>query len=42
MILSGILRNQESDVTHALMRHRIDILQVRRRGKWVAILTAVR
>jgi ribosomal protein L11 methyltransferase len=42
MILSGILRNQESDVTHALMRHKIDILQVRRRGKWVAILTAVR
>ena len=42
MILSGILRNQESDVTHALMRHKIDILQVRRRGKWVAILTSVR
>ena len=42
MILSGILRNQESDVTHALMRHKIEILQVRRRGKWVAILTAVR
>ena len=42
MILSGILRNQESDVTHALMRHKIDIVQVRRRGKWVAILTSVR
>jgi len=42
MILSGILRNQESDVTHALMRHKIDIVQVRRRGNWVAILTAVR
>jgi ribosomal protein L11 methyltransferase len=42
MILSGILRNQERDVTHALKRHKIDILQVRRRGKWVAILASVR
>jgi len=42
MILSGILRNQERDVTHALKRDKIDILQVRRRGKWVAILAAVR
>src|SRR5437868_10712924 len=37
-ILSGILRIQEPDVTRALRRHKIDILQVRRRGKWVAIL----
>ncbi|HEV3243195.1 MAG TPA: 50S ribosomal protein L11 methyltransferase [Chthoniobacterales bacterium] len=42
MILSGILSNQERGVTHALRRHKIDIVQVRRRGKWVAILTAVR
>jgi ribosomal protein L11 methyltransferase len=42
MILSGILRNQERDVTRALRRHKIDIVQVRRRGKWVAILTALR
>jgi ribosomal protein L11 methyltransferase len=42
MILSGILRNQERDVTRALTRHKIDIVEVRRRGKWVAILTAVR
>jgi ribosomal protein L11 methyltransferase len=42
MILSGILRSQERDVTRALRRHKIDIVQVRRRGKWVAILTAVR
>ena len=41
MILSGILRNQERDVTRALRRHKIDIVQVRRRGKWVAILTTV-
>jgi ribosomal protein L11 methyltransferase len=41
MILSGILRNQERDVTRALRRHKIDIVQVRRRGKWVAILASV-
>jgi ribosomal protein L11 methyltransferase len=42
LILSGILRNQERDVTRAARRHKIDIVQVRRGGKWVAILTAVR
>jgi ribosomal protein L11 methyltransferase len=42
MILSGILRSQERDVTRALRRHKIDVAQVRRHGKWVAILTAVR
>lgn len=42
MILSGILQNQKRDVTRALRRHKIDIVEVRRRGKWVAILTAVR
>lgn len=42
MILSGVLRVQERDVTRALRRHKIDIVQVRQRGKWVAILTAVR
>jgi len=41
LILSGILRNQERDVTRIVRRHKIDIVQVRRRGKWVAILTAV-
>jgi len=42
MILSGILRSQERDVSRALRRHKIDVSQVRRHGKWVAILTAVR
>jgi ribosomal protein L11 methylase PrmA len=42
MILSGILRNQERDVTRALKRDKIDVCQVRRRGKWVAILASVR
>jgi ribosomal protein L11 methyltransferase len=41
IILSGILRSQERDVTRALRRHKIDIIQVHRRGKWVAIPAAV-
>jgi ribosomal protein L11 methyltransferase len=41
LILSGILREQERDVTGALKRNKIDILQLRRRGKWVAILATV-
>jgi len=38
LILSGILRKQERDVRRALRRNQIDIFEVRRRGKWVAIL----
>ena len=38
LILSGILRDQEVELTRALKRNKIDILDVRRRGKWVAIL----
>jgi ribosomal protein L11 methyltransferase len=38
LILSGILRAQEEDVSRALTRHKIDIIEARRRGKWVAIL----
>jgi ribosomal protein L11 methyltransferase len=38
LILSGLLRNQERDVRRALSRHKIDIVVVQRRGKWVAIL----
>jgi ribosomal protein L11 methyltransferase len=42
LILSGILREQEHGVTRALKRNKIDKLRVQRRGKWVAILAAVR
>jgi len=42
LILSGILRNQERDVSRALARNKIDILEVRRRGKWVAMLAGHR
>jgi ribosomal protein L11 methyltransferase len=38
LILSGILRAQEHDVVRALYAHGIGILEVRRRGRWVAIL----
>jgi ribosomal protein L11 methyltransferase len=37
-ILSGVLRGQEKELVRALRRNKIDIVQVRRRGKWVAIL----
>ena len=42
LVLSGILREQERDVKRALTRSKIDILELRRRGKWVAILAASR
>ena len=38
LILSGVLRGQEKELVRALGRNKIDIVQVRRRGKWVAIL----
>jgi ribosomal protein L11 methyltransferase len=38
LILSGILRDQEADFMRALKRNKIDIVQMRRRGKWVALL----
>jgi ribosomal protein L11 methyltransferase len=38
LILSGVLRGQEKELVRALRRNKIDIVQVRRRGKWVAIL----
>lgn len=38
IILSGILRTQEREVSRALRQLGLEILIVRRRGKWVAIL----
>lgn len=37
LILSGVLREQERELTRALKRRKIDIVKVRRRGKWIAI-----
>ena len=38
LILSGFLREQEREVARALERQKIDTVEVRRRGKWVAIV----
>jgi|ERR1700693_165484 ribosomal protein L11 methyltransferase len=42
LVLSGILRRQERELRRALRRNKIDIIEARRRGKWVAILAANR
>jgi ribosomal protein L11 methyltransferase len=41
LILSGVLRVQERDVMRALYSHKFGVLEVRRRGRWIAILAAV-
>ena len=38
LILSGVLREQESKVTRALKQNGIVVTEIRRRGKWIAIL----
>jgi ribosomal protein L11 methyltransferase len=38
LILSGVLRTQEKEFMRALRRHKINLVEVRRRGKWIAIL----
>lgn len=38
LILSGILRNQEAEIMRALKRIDIDVVELRRRGKWIALL----
>ena len=38
LILSGILRSQQDELVRALKRNRFDIINMKRRGKWVAIL----
>ena len=40
LILSGILRRQEREVTDALHANGFDVQEVRRRGKWIALLAA--
>lgn len=37
LILSGILRSQESAVIRALRRHQFTALEIRCRGKWIAL-----
>jgi len=38
LVLSGMLREQEAELIHALRRNKIAIAQIRRRGKWVTVL----
>lgn len=38
LILSGVLRAQEKEFVRALRRYKIDLVEVRRRGKWTAVL----
>lgn len=38
LILSGVMRTQEGDVTRALRRNGFEALEIRRRGKWIALL----
>jgi len=38
LILSGVMRDQESELTCALKRANIKTLKIRRRGKWIAVL----
>ncbi len=40
LILSGILREHEPEFVRTLKRHKINILKVRRRGKWVTMVAA--
>lgn len=42
LILSGFLRTQERDVRRSLAVKKIDIIEARRRGKWVAVLARCR
>ena len=42
LILSGILREQEHEVTRALRGNQFDVAQIRRRGKWIVILAQKR
>jgi ribosomal protein L11 methyltransferase len=41
LILSGILKEQESNILGGLHRHQIKVVEVRRRGKWIAMLARV-
>jgi ribosomal protein L11 methyltransferase len=38
LILSGILRSQQDELIHALQQNNLDVISLKHRGKWVAIL----
>jgi ribosomal protein L11 methyltransferase len=40
LILSGILRSQKDELVRALQRNHLDMIKMKRRGKWMGILAA--
>jgi len=40
LILSGILRRQQDELVRALQQNQYDVINTKRRGKWVAILAS--
>ena len=38
LILSGILRSQQDELVDALRRNKLDVISMKQRGKWIAIL----
>ena len=38
LILSGILRSQQNELVRVLQRNHFDIINIKRRGKWMAVL----
>jgi ribosomal protein L11 methyltransferase len=38
LILSGILSSQQDELVHGLQRNHIDVISIKHRGKWIAIL----
>src|SRR3954467_2779337 len=38
LILSGVLRSQQDELVHGLQRNHLDVVSIKRRGKWVAVL----
>src|SRR4029077_7935332 len=38
LILSGILRSQKHEFVRELQRHHLDVVDMKRRGKWMAFL----
>jgi ribosomal protein L11 methyltransferase len=39
LVLSGILRSQQDELVRTLLRNHIKIISIKRRGKWIAILS---
>ena len=42
LILSGILRSQQDELINALRRNHLDVINMKRRGKWMAFLARSR